>query len=455
MILTSLMSLSLVFSFLTSVPQKENSQISYSDNSNEVFLSKSVNNLSKEDVLNFCLKEDYLDNSTYVLSSKQNIEIEAKTYYAPKGWYFSKDGTLSQTKDDYFKMDSYTEPGGYVTLTTTAYRVGFYDGNFVYCITSQAALNKNFFFEKNDNLIIRQGDNAVFFDELACNGKYSVYDIKNNAHNFLYEEPITPSFSKGDGVLYEFPIIQDTGFGDSYNPRQTIVDGNYYLVATNTTSVQSVYVHNQDLYVDSLSFSFGPVGVNIPLSSQHAAIYYATPLTLPGNDGSITREKYVINPQDYNFEPQYFFSPKTSSHSIDGLTFTTDRLRCGYIEEEYINLSAKRRDSGTAYLEFTFDKKIYQMNAMLTFWSDKELFLVTDKAYVQYMNEDGNWVTTFDLLNNNNPLPTDRNNPKSYEFIFASGTNKIRFYSHTDYPTSSRNKGRICIGQMTLISYSL
>ena len=451
MILTSLLSLSLAFSFLTSTPDEDTTQV----NSNEILLSKPISNISQEEVLDFNLNEEYLDDSTYVLSTKQTIEIESQIYKAPSGWYFSEAGTLSQTKDSYYKMDTYTEPGGYVTLTTTAYRVGFYDGNVVYLITSNAVLNKDFRYDKNDNLITRHGDNATFYDGLTCHGKYSVYDLKNNAHRFLYEKPITPSFERGEGVLYEFPVTQDTGFGDTYNPLQTVVDGEYYIVATNTTSVQSVYVHNQKPFIESLSFTFGHVGVNIPLSSKDAAVYYATPLTLPGYNGAITREKYVVSQSDYNFEQQYFFEPKTASHNIDGLFFTTDRLRCGYIEEEYINLSAKRSGAGTAYLEFTFDKKIYQMNTILTFWSAKELFLITDSAYVQYMNEDGAWETSFDLLNNNNPLPTDRNNPKSYEFIFAKGTNKIRFYSHTDYTNSSRNKGRICIGQTIFTSYSL
>lgn len=194
-------------------------------------------------------------------------------------------------------------------------------------------------------------------------------------------------------------MIQSTGLGDTYNPRQTIVDGDYYLVATNTTSVQSVYVHNQKLFTDSLSFSYGPVGINIPLGGTEAAIYYATPLTLEGYDDVITRQIHTIKQVDYGFEQQYFFYSKTASHEIDGLSFTTKRLRCGYIEQEYINLSAQRQNAGKAYLEFTFAKPVFQVSTQLAFWSANEQFKEGDTAYVQYLDENNNWITLLDMLN--------------------------------------------------------
>ena len=303
-------------------------------------LNVASNEVTIDDYENFSLDKDFVENSAYVLSQKEIIEILEITYEATKWYYFSDNGEIAQFSDSVYKNDTYTEPGGYVTLTTTAYQIGLYDGNVVYRITSHAELNKSFFVQ-NDNLIIRTGDNAVFYDRIECKETSS-----KNGHNFLYDYELTPVFSKGPGVLYEFNVIQSTGLGDTYNPRQTIVDGDYYLVATNTTSVQSVYVHNQKLFTDSLSFSYGPVGINIPLGGTEAAIYYATPLTLEGYDEIITRQIHTIKQADYGFEQQYFFYSKTASHEIDGLSFTTKRLRCGYIEQEYINLSAQRQNAG-------------------------------------------------------------------------------------------------------------
>lgn len=427
-----------------------------SDNySNIEILKVASNEVTFEDCENFNLDVSYAKESGYIISQKEIIEIEPVTYIAPEGWYFSDSGVISQLKNFVFKSDTYTEPGGYVTLTTTAYQIGIYDGNVVYRIASHADINKSFFFDKKDNLIIRMGENATFYDGIACNGTSSVYDIKNGGHDLLGTYNLTPNFSKGPGVLYEFDVVQDTGPGDSYNPRQTTVDGNYYTIATNTTDVQSVYVHNQKLFTDSLSFSFGPVGINIPLGRNEAAVYYATPLTLDGYDDVLQRKIHTIKQEDYGFEQQYYFSAKSAQHSIDGLNFTTNRLRCGYIENEYINLSAQRKDAGTAYLEYKFDEPIFQMNTYLTFWSSSEQFQSGDIACIEYLDENGKWTQLFDLLNNNNPLPTDRTNPKLYRFNIIQGTKGIRFYSQTSNAYLDRNKGRICIGETKFITYNI
>ena len=339
-------------------------------------------------------------------------------------------------------------------MTTTAYQMGIYDGNVVYRVTSHATIEKDFFFDKNDNLIIRTGENATYYDGYLCTGKATVYDISKGKHDFISENYLTPQFDRGSGVLYEFPVVQDTGPGCSYNPRQTEVDGDYYLVATNTTEVQSTYVHNQNIFTDSLSVSFGPVGVNIPLGSFDAAIYYATPMTLPGYYDIIERELHTVNQEDYGFEQQYFFDEKIKEHFIDGLNFTTNRLRCGYIEEEYINLSPLRKGAGEAYLEFNFKMPIYEMSTYLTFWSNNERYEDGDIANISYLTNDGEWITLFDLLNNDNPLPTDRKNPKRYEFNFVNGTKGIRFYSHVKNPVGDRNKGRICVGETAFTTYN-
>ena len=158
-------------------------------------LNVASNEVTIDDYENFSLDKDFVENSAYVLSQKEIIGIPEITYEAPKGYYFSDNGEIAQFSDSVYKNDTYTEPGGYVTLTTTAYQIGLYDGNVVYRITSHAELNKSFFFTQNDNLIIRTGDNAVFYDRIECKGTSSIYDIKNG-HNFLYDYELTPFFLK-------------------------------------------------------------------------------------------------------------------------------------------------------------------------------------------------------------------------------------------------------------------
>ena len=56
-----------------------------------------------------------------------------------------------------------------------------------------------------------------------------------------------------------------------------------------------------------------------------------------------------------------FFYEKTKPVTLASEEFNTTRLRCGYIEEEYIVLSPRRKDAGNAYLIYSFNNNITQM----------------------------------------------------------------------------------------------
>lgn len=51
----------------------------------------------------------------------------------------------------------------------------------------------------------------------------------------------------------------------------------------------------------------------------------------------------------------------------DSVSVNTNRLRRGYIEEEYINLSPKSSGVGTAYLEYYFDKAVRKFDMNLSY----------------------------------------------------------------------------------------
>lgn len=77
---------------------------------------------------------------------------------------------------------------------------------------------------------------------------------------------------------------------------------------------------------------YGEIGVEIPKTSNDQVttdilFNWSTPL--------------VLTPADYVFEQQYFFYEKSSNITKNAYTFQTTRLRCGYIEEEYIVLSLR------------------------------------------------------------------------------------------------------------------
>lgn len=61
------------------------------------------------------------------------------------------------------------------------------------------------------------------------------------------------------------------------------------------------------------------------------------------------------------------------------------------------------------------------------------------------MDVSGTWQTALDILSSN--LSDDRTAQDYHELLFPNGTRRIRIEAHKNYPTSGRNKGRICIGE--------
>ena len=207
-----------------------------------------------------------------------------------------------------------------------------------------------------------------------------------------------------------------------------------------TSFIKTTYVHSKISVEMGISF-YGEIGVEIPKTSNDQVttdilFNWSTPL--------------VLTPADYVFEQQYFFYEKSSNITKNAYTFQTTRLRCGYIEEEYIVLSPRREDAGVAYLVYSFDDCISQINVDMTMWSNSEYLYTSDGsvALLQVKDNSGNWITVLDLLNDIT-LSTDRNNPNNYIISFPENTKEFRFYV-ASAQIGNRNKGRVCIGNIEI-----
>ena len=81
-------------------------------------------------------------------------------------------------------------------------------------------------------------------------------------------------------------------------------------------------------------------------------------MTLKSYSSRIEHSVYKISPVDWNFDQRYYFENeglKSSTINSDDLVINSTRLRCGYIENEFINLSPNRYNAGDAYLELNFN----------------------------------------------------------------------------------------------------
>lgn len=158
-----------------------------------------------------------------------------------------------------------------------------------------------------------------------------------------------------------------------------------------------------------------------------------------------------INPSDFNFPDAYNNEPINSTITVDEIDININRLRCGYIQEQYINLSSKKIGTGEAYFEMIFDRKIYYCSFGVTLWRDNELnALAGDTAAIEVLDSNGNWEEFIDLLNDIY-LPQNRKDILRMEVTNIYGL-RFRISSTTFY---DRNKGRLCIDNISFTDNSL
>ena len=159
------------------------------------------------------------------------------------------------------------------------------------------------------------------------------------------------------------------------------------------------------------------------------------------------RWHYKVNtiPEDYCFHSQYYFHITKATHSFNDLFISSERLRCGFIEEKAINLSPCRKGAGKAYLELTFNRPVHKFNVMMSYWSGKKSNL-NDKitvAIIETRTNTEHWSTSLDLLKIND-LSKDVNNPTEIKLHSKEGFRSIKFYME-GIADGDSNAGRMSI----------
>ncbi len=145
---------------------------------------------------------------------------------------------------------------------------------------------------------------------------------------------------------------------------------------------------------------------------------------------------------------QYFFDIKTAPiSSTNGYVFQTERLRCSFIENEYLVLSANRKGAGLAYLEFKLPDKLKKITFDMSLWSAFENLDGGDNIRIEYRNEgeeSWNFLVCFD----SKKLSTVKLNPKNYTVLFPKNISDFRFCVLKSNPTADRNKGRVVLNNI-------
>ena len=166
----------------------------------------------------------------------------------------------------------------------------------------------------------------------------------------------------------------------------------------------------------------------------------------------------LIKPEDFsekfvnpNGQGQYYFYEKQADIiTSKGLKLSTNRLRCGYIDNQFLVLSAKRENAGLAFLEMNYDISVVSMTYELALWSGLEGLNITESdVRIEYKTLSGEWIPYSEGI----PIyemSTLKTLPKKYYISFPEATRGIKFVVRTNSPSGDRNKGRIVLGDMNL-----
>lgn len=168
------------------------------------------------------------------------------------------------------------------------------------------------------------------------------------------------------------------------------------------------------------------------------------------------RQQYSFTAQNFSTfvnnsnQGQYFFNNVSQEIELpNNIYINTFRLRTSFIENKYLVMSPNRINAGTAFLHLAFNHRVQKMTFSAALWSQLEgVNYQTFK--IEYDDPDTGWKTLKTI--NLQMLSTNRNNPDLFVVYLPRQTLDIRFYTTHSNPTSTRNKGRICLDNF-LIEY--
>ncbi len=155
-----------------------------------------------------------------------------------------------------------------------------------------------------------------------------------------------------------------------------------------------------------------------------------------------------------NGQGQYFNTENEAEITLSsGYKFNTTRLRCSYIENQYLVMSGIRKSNdasykGEAYLEFHMNDNIKMIEFDIGLWSNKEGFLNSENETVTVeCLVNGKWVKR--KVFKPSDLSVLKDSPLRHRVYLKEGT-AFRFVVNITPKASDRNKGRVILDNIRL-----
>lgn len=243
------------------------------------------------------------------------------------------------------------------------------------------------------------------------------------------------------------------------------IDNNQPIIVSNVDHCMVAYAYNEDyVWVHTGYYYCGVLPwdefttltaswIRFEFNGSHVCSnnYYNSTNNHPICPFHDAGETLIIEPSDFGFGGNYVTPYQQTSFVLDGVNISTQRYRCGYINDEYVNISPKRYNYGQAYLMVMFERPIKGFTFNLSYWQVLDILDPEDStATLRFMDYDDEWWRDdyINLLSLN--LPTDRTHQMTLNYNFASD-NVMGFWIKATSPAvGDRNLGRISIGDISV-----
>lgn len=271
----------------------------------------------------------------------------------------------------------------------------------------------------------------------------TIYDCEGNWGDRINQQAI---YVIKSAINHGRPVIAN---GTGHSVVAYGYDSNYVYVHTGWGRVAATPWSTYETGMFDFEYDVGAIDIVIN-NHVHSDNYYSSYYHKYYCPCGLALNSHIFTPDSYEYESQYFFYEKIKAYTFDDCAITTKRLRCGYIEDSFINLSAIRQNAGTAYLEYSLNANVTKMITNVSYWGTKEYFSDTARIEIQYWNKNtSSWELLYDLKEK---ISDDRTNQTKLQLFFPEYTTRFRFFV-SDNPSGSSNRGRLSIGDTELIYY--
>lgn len=266
-----------------------------------------------------------------------------------------------------------------------------------------------------------------------------------NLNTNILKETLKTQIQKGLPVtIYTFDCPQYGSFSNHYSnifayETWTGSDGNNEIELTFLKG----RINNRDDYNNDLSYY---CNIDILEGNYCGIITY----DFINENNQLMPDSFFSQFVNNNNQGQYFYYEKSEVIDPEEENYkwiNTKRLRCSYIENEYLVLSPKRNGAGTAYLEIEFQSIINYLSFDIGIWGYNEDTANQDFK-IQYY-ENSSW-------NNHIEIGLGTISPKNKDFLtnkkirFKQNIRKFRFITNHNNPNGDSNKGRIVLDNINV-----